>query len=69
MSFSMWQTDDPILVFSFYRMLLDHRIVVNADGIYGNVLKIKPPIVLTREDCDQFIQAVDSVLTKLVQLA
>ena len=49
-------------------MLLDHKIIVLADGIYGNVLKIKPPMVLTREDCDHFVQAVDSVLTKLVQL-
>jgi 4-aminobutyrate aminotransferase-like enzyme len=47
-------------------MLLDHKMIVLADGIHGNVIKLKPPMVVTKEDCDSIIQAVDSVLTKLI---
>ena len=49
-------------------MLLDHKIIVLADGIHGNVIKLKPPMVVTKEDCDGIVQAMDSVLTKLVWL-
>ena len=49
-------------------MLLDHKIIVLADGIHGNVIKLKPPMVVTKEDCDGIVQAVDSVLTKLIWL-
>ena len=48
-----------------FRMLLDHKIIVLADGIHGNVIKLKPPMVVTKEDCDGIIQAMDSMLTKL----
>ena len=47
-------------------MLLDHKIIVLADGIHGNIIKLKPPMVVTKEDCDAIVQAMDSVLTKLV---
>lgn len=47
-------------------MLLDHKIIVLADGIHGNVIKYKPPMVIARRDCDHIIRAMDTVLTKLV---
>lgn len=47
-------------------MLLNHKIICLADGIHGNVIKYKPPMVLTKEDCDHIIRSTDSVLAKLV---
>ena len=57
----------PIIVnFILCRMLLDHKIIVLADGIHGNVIKIKPPMVIAKKDCDHIIRATDSVLSKLM---
>lgn len=63
--FPLFLLNDLILSIVFCRMLLDHKIIVLADGIHGNVIKYKPPMVVTKEDCDHIIQAMDAVLTKL----
>ena len=46
------------------RMLQKHQIIVYADGVHGNVFKIKPPLVFTMEDCVRLLGALDSVLTE-----
>lgn len=46
-------------------MLLDHQIIVLADGIHGNVIKLKPPLCISKQDCSHIVQAVHEVLTKL----
>lgn len=45
------------------RMLYEHKIIVHMDGIDANVMKIKPPLVITKEDCTQLVQALDSILS------
>ena len=44
------------------RLLNEHRVVaqtaVNAPG----VLKVMPPLIVTREQCDRFVAALDAVL-------
>lgn len=47
-------------------MLLDHKIIVLADGVHGNVIKYKPPLVIAKKDCDHIIRAMDIVLSKLI---
>ena len=49
------------------RLLQEHKIIAHMDGIKPNVLKIKPPLVVTREDCTHIIQALDSTLTSIEQ--
>lgn len=44
-------------------MLKEHRIIIQVDGVKLNVIKIKPPLVITKEDCTHFVQALDSILT------
>ena len=44
------------------RMLEDHKIILNIDGLDLNIIKIKPPMVMTKEDCTFFLQALDSCL-------
>ena len=43
----------------------DRRIIVTTDGPDDNVLKIKPPIVFDKSNVDEFIVALDEVLTEL----
>lgn len=48
-------------------MLHDHRIIVHVDGIKPNVLKIKPPLVVSKDDCTHILQALDSTLASIQQ--
>jgi 4-aminobutyrate aminotransferase-like enzyme/Ser/Thr protein kinase RdoA (MazF antagonist) len=40
-------------------------ILLSSEGPYRNVLKIKPPAVISKEECDFFLQTLDAVLTRL----
>ncbi|MDQ7247238.1 aminotransferase class III-fold pyridoxal phosphate-dependent enzyme [Dongia sedimenti] len=40
-------------------------VLLSTEGPHHNVLKIKPPLVITREDCDFFLEKLDEVMTRL----
>ena len=42
-----------------------HRILLSIDGALHNVIKIKPPLVFDRRDCDRFLSALDEVLSEM----
>ncbi|HEX9728707.1 MAG TPA: aminotransferase class III-fold pyridoxal phosphate-dependent enzyme [Gemmatimonadales bacterium] len=42
----------------------DHGILIGRDGPFGNVLKIKPPMVFNRDDADRLVGALDTVLAE-----
>jgi 4-aminobutyrate aminotransferase-like enzyme/Ser/Thr protein kinase RdoA (MazF antagonist) len=42
--------------------LREHRILVGTDGPFENVIKIKPPLVVTGADVDRFIDELDWIL-------
>lgn len=42
--------------------MLEHRILTSLDGPHGNVLKIKPPMSITRDEVDIFLTAMHAVL-------
>ena len=39
-------------------------ILLSTEGPHHNVLKIKPPLVIAKEDCDFFLETLDAVLTR-----
>jgi 4-aminobutyrate aminotransferase-like enzyme len=45
--------------------LRDKRILISAAGPHANVLKIRPPLVFSRDHADRFLAAIDDVLTGL----
>ncbi|MCG8606680.1 aminotransferase class III-fold pyridoxal phosphate-dependent enzyme, partial [bacterium] len=40
----------------------DHRILLSTDGPLHNVIKIKPPLVFTKENADRLVQTLDKIL-------
>ena len=40
-------------------------VLVGKGGLYGNVLRIKPPMCITKEDCDFLCHALDTALAEL----
>lgn len=51
-------------VSSVCERLRELGVVVQATGLYGNVLKVKPPLCIHRADAAEFIAALDRVLTE-----
>lgn len=42
------------------------RILISTDGLYQNVLKIKPPLVFSKDNADFFIFKLDKILASLI---
>lgn len=47
--------------------LRDKRVLISAAGPAANVLKIRPPLVFSRDNADLFLTAVDEVLTDMAR--
>jgi 4-aminobutyrate aminotransferase-like enzyme len=45
--------------------LREARVLTGTDGLFENVIKIKPPMVINRADADLAIRLVDDVLTRI----
>ena len=45
--------------------MLKHNILLSIDGPLKNVIKIKPPMVITKEDAIKTLDSFDKVLSKI----
>ncbi|HEX6103726.1 MAG TPA: aminotransferase class III-fold pyridoxal phosphate-dependent enzyme [Alphaproteobacteria bacterium] len=43
----------------------DHGVLVGSEGRHGNILKIRPPIVIGRAEADLIVAALDAALTEI----
>ena len=43
-------------------LMMDHHIIAQVSGHDRHIIKILPPLILSREDADRFIHAFDQVL-------
>jgi 4-aminobutyrate aminotransferase-like enzyme/Ser/Thr protein kinase RdoA (MazF antagonist) len=57
------KTPDPHLACRVSEQMKDEGVVVIPTGAADNVLKIKPPMVFTRANADQFVDTLERVLT------
>jgi len=44
--------------------LVEEGILVGTSGRFGNVLKIRPPLVFDRENADEALSAIDRALAR-----
>ncbi|MEM8570737.1 MAG: aspartate aminotransferase family protein [Pseudomonadota bacterium] len=56
---------DPALAKSMINGLRDRRVLIGAAGRYGNTLKVRPPLCLTRAEADFFLDAFAATLSHL----
>jgi 4-aminobutyrate aminotransferase-like enzyme len=54
---------DPDLARRAINGLHKKRVLIGAAGRHGNVLKIRPPLVFSRENADQLVQSLEEVLS------
>jgi len=43
----------------------ENRIMIGRGGIYGNVLRLSPPMNIGRSDVDEFILRLDAAFAKV----
>lgn len=46
-------------------MARERGLIVGKGGLYGNTVRIKPPLCITKDDADFIVDCIDEVLTKL----
>jgi len=49
--------------------LLRNSVLVGVGGIYGNVIRFQPPLIITRQQIDQAINAFAAALQEVTQPA
>ena len=47
----------------FVNRMRDEGVLLSTDGVYHNVVKIKPPMVLSEKDVDDTLEKMDSILS------
>ena len=57
-----WAQPDTPTTIRTIDALRDRGVLIGAAGRYGNILKVRPPLRLTREEADQFVSALDDAL-------
>ncbi|CAM5199181.1 Aminotransferase class III OS=Bosea thiooxidans OX=53254 GN=ARD30_03890 PE=3 SV=1 [Bosea thiooxidans] len=45
-------------------LLKEHDVLVAFTEYNRNVIRLEPPLIVTREQCDEFISALDEVLSR-----
>ena len=61
------QTQEPLEAeaLAMRDLMLEQGVLTGSTGRYENVLKIRPPMVFSRDNADQLLQALDQAFTKL----
>ena len=59
------KTPDPELAASFSNRLKDKGFLTAPAGVFANVVKIRPPLVFSQQDADDFLVAFDQVVGEL----
>ncbi len=59
------RTPDAARAIEFANRLKDKGFLTNNAGIFGNVLKLRPPLVFAQRDAEAFLAAFDATITEL----
>jgi 4-aminobutyrate aminotransferase len=55
---------NPELVGKLFEEMKKERVLIGKGGLYGNVVRISPPLTVSKSEVDDFIRAMDSSLSR-----
>ncbi len=55
---------DPQIVGRLFEEMKKEKVLIGKGGLYGNVVRISPPLTVTRNEVDDFIHAMDISLSR-----
>ncbi|MFN7935412.1 MAG: aspartate aminotransferase family protein [Bryobacteraceae bacterium] len=63
------KTPAPAATAAVMEAARENRLLIGKGGLYGNVVRITPPLNITRSDVNEFLRALDASLTQATQPA
>jgi 4-aminobutyrate aminotransferase-like enzyme len=55
---------DPQIVGKLFEEMKNERVLIGKGGLYGNVVRISPPLTVSKTEIDDFIRAMDNSLNR-----
>ena len=55
---------DSQIVGKLFEEMKNERVLIGKGGLYGNVIRISPPLTVSKSEVDDFIQAMDNSLSR-----
>ena len=46
-------------------LIVEQGVITGTSGRYGQILKLRPPLVFSRDDADRTVAAIDAALAQL----
>ncbi|HYO49740.1 MAG TPA: aminotransferase class III-fold pyridoxal phosphate-dependent enzyme, partial [Chloroflexia bacterium] len=59
-------TPAPAQAEAIRAICLEKGVLVGVGGVYGNVVRIQPPLVITRDQIDYVLEVLEQILTGLL---
>jgi 4-aminobutyrate aminotransferase-like enzyme len=56
---------DPQAVMKIFEETKKHGVLVGKGGLYGNVIRLGPPLIATKDNVDELVTALDAGLSTL----
>ena len=58
------KTPSPAAAMQLIEAARENRLLIGKGGLYGNVIRISPPLNIAKTDIDEFARLLDASLTK-----
>ena len=55
---------DPQIVGKLFEEMKNEKVLIGKGGLYGNVIRISPPLTVSKSEVDDFIRAMDNSLNR-----
>jgi 4-aminobutyrate aminotransferase-like enzyme len=55
---------DPQTVGKLFEEMRNEKVLIGKGGLYGNVVRISPPLTVSKSEVDDFLRAMDISLSR-----
>ncbi len=60
------KTPDPVAVKNLFEEMKKEKVLIGKGGLYGNVVRIAPPLNITKSEVSDFLKCLDNSLSRVV---
>jgi len=60
------KTPDSTMVNNLFEEMRKEKVLIGKGGLYGNVVRIAPPLNITRSEVSDFLKCLDNSLSRIV---
>jgi len=56
---------DPAIVKNLFEEMKKEKVLIGKGGLYGNVVRIAPPLNITKSEVSDFLRCMDNALSRI----